>query len=142
MNAAYVFEGMDWPPPVNDAGGQDAKTRFLERVSLFPDRWARLRQHELNSCLDREVIAAENRDGGEGSVLALRVPALFECRPALALQRLAAHCRSEHAPLTPAPDFLAGEILHHEIVGLSVGKAQLEHLRRVVADTESEMELV
>src|SRR6266852_4608480 len=122
--------------------GHDAKTRSLERVSHFLDRWSRLRQHELNAGLDREVVASENRDGGEGSVLALRVPALLERCRALALQRLAAHRRGEHAPLAPAPDFLAGEILHHEIVGLSVGKAQLEHLRRVVVDAESEMKLV
>src|SRR6266446_946015 len=122
--------------------GPGCKNALSRARFTFPDRWSRLRQHELNCCLDREVIAPQNRDGGEGSMLAPRVPALFEGSLALALQCLAAHCRSEHAPLTPAPDFLAGEILHHEIVGLSVGKAQLEHLRRIVAHAESEMELV
>jgi len=75
-------------------------------------------------------------------VLALRVPALLERCLALALQGLAAHRGSEHAALAPAPNFLAGEILHREIVGLAVGELNLEHLRRVVADVEGEAELV
>ena len=34
------------------------------------------------------------------------------------------------------------EILHHEIVGLSVGVAQLQHLRRVVGHAQRESELL
>ena len=75
-------------------------------------------------------------------MLALRVPALFELRLAFALERLAAHRRGEHAPGAPAPDFFAREILHHEVVRLAIGETQLEHLRSVVANVESEAEFV
>ena len=51
----------------------------------------RLRQYELNRGLDREIVAPEHRDCSEGSVLALRAPALLERRLAFSLQRLAAH---------------------------------------------------
>src|SRR6476660_8640629 len=118
------------------------KTRSFERVSfIFPSSLS-LRQNELYRRLYREVIALENRDGGERSVLALRAPALLVDRVFLALERLAAHRRGEHPPLAPAPDLLAGEILHHEIVSLSVGELQLEHLAGVVLHVESEAKLV
>jgi len=101
-----------------------------------------LRQHELNAGLDRIVVAPEDRNSSERSVLAIRVPALLERRLALALESLAAHRRSEHAALAPAPHFLAGKILHDEVVSLTVGESQLEHLGRVVLDAESEFQLV
>src|SRR5438477_8839747 len=111
--------------------------RFPLPSSRFP-----LWQHELNARLDREVVASEDCDGREGSVLTLRGPALGENRVALALERFAAHRGGEHAALAPAPDLLAGEILHLEVVRLSIGELQLEHLRRVVAHVQSEAELV
>src|SRR5450759_5553239 len=72
-------------------GMSGKKKRSLERISLFSADSRELRQHELNAGLYREVIAPENRHCGEGSVLALRVPALLERGLALALQGLAAH---------------------------------------------------
>jgi len=101
-----------------------------------------LRQHELNAGLNRIVVAPEDRNCCERSVLAIRVPALLERRLALALESLAAHRRSEHAALAPAPHFLAGKILHDEVVSLTVGESQLEHLGRVVLDAEREFQLV
>src|SRR5256714_9248812 len=101
-----------------------------------------LRQHELDAGLYREVIAAQNRDRGERTVLALRAPALLVARVLFALQRLAAHRRREHAARAPAPDFLAREVLDHEIVGLPIGEAQLQHFRGVVFYVEREAELV
>src|SRR5712671_2210568 len=118
------------------------KTRSSERVFISLIRDLQLRQDELNAGLDGEVVAAENGHGGEGSMLALRVPALLERRLALASQSLTAHRGGEHAALAPAPHFLAGEVLHHEIVGLTVGEAELQHLRRVVTDAQGEVELV
>ena len=75
-------------------------------------------------------------------MLSLDVPALGEARLALALEGLAAHRRGEHPALAPAPDFLAGEILDDEIVGLSVGESELEHLAGVIAHVQREAELV
>lgn len=119
------------------------KRALLERVVLqFPSSRFPLRQDELDARLDREVVASQSRNGSESSVLSLGAPALIEARVFLALERLAAHGRREHAALAPAPDLLAGEILDHEIVGLPVGVADLQHLRRVVLDGESEAELV
>jgi len=73
-------------------------------------------------------------------VLSARVPALRVARLALALDRRRAHDGSEHATRAPAPDFLAREILHDEVVGLTTGETQLEHLARVVLDVEREAE--
>ena len=101
-----------------------------------------LRQNELDGRLDGIVVALENRDSGEGAVLPLGVPAFGVACLALALDRRRAHHGREHVPGAPAPDFLAREILHHEIVGLSAGETQLEHLARVVLDVEREPKLV
>jgi len=118
------------------------KTRSRERVFISLIRDLRLRQDELDAGLDGEVVAAEDGHGGEGSVLTLRVPTLLEGSLAFASQSFAAHRGGEHAALAPAPHFLAGEILHNEIVGLAVRETELQHFRRVVTDAEGEVELV
>ena len=88
--------------------------------------------------LYRKIVALKDRDRGESAVLSLGRPALGVGCLTLALDRRRAHDGSEHAPRAPAPNFLAREILHDEVVRLTARKAQLEHLARVVLDVERE----
>src|SRR3954470_19525482 len=96
------------------------KNALSERVFSFVTNRFGLRQNELDAGLDGEVFAAQNRDGGKRPMLSFGAPALLEARVFLALERLAAHGGGEHASFTPAPDFLAGEVQDHEVVGLAV----------------------
>ena len=101
-----------------------------------------LRKDELYRRLNRIIFRFEYRDRSERPVLSARVPALGVARLALSLDHRRAHHRREHVPGAPAPHFVAREILDDEIVRLSTGKTQLEHLAGVVSDVESEPKLV
>jgi len=116
------------------------KTRSTERVNQLLFVHSPLRQDKLYAGLHRKIVALQNGDRGESAVLSPGVPALGVSRLAFAFDGRCAHDGREHAPRAPAPDFLAREISHDEVVGLTAGETQLEHLARVVPDVEREAE--
>src|SRR5688500_9228772 len=97
-------------------------------------------QRELDARLDREILALQDRDGSESTVLSLGLPCFLENRSVFSLEGFAAHRLCEHPPFAPAPDFLSGRIVDYEVVCLTVGEMDLDHLLGVVDDLERELQ--
>lgn len=90
--------------------------------------------------LDRMILARQHRNRSVSPVRVRWRPLLAEHCNIARLDELVLYALREHARLAPAPHFLSARVLHEEIVRLSVAETQLNHLLRVVANIEIELD--